>query len=341
MDTLGQPLANHPRLAILGAGNMGTALAQALALQGRKVTAWDHFPEVAREIREHRTNRRFLPAIDLDPRIHATTDAEECVRGAGIVILCVPSAFAAEVLRPLVGSLEEGTVILNVAKGFAPEGGEILPTWLKRIAPGHPCAHLAGPALANELARGWPTFIQIAAATQAAAETVATALAGTVLIPSITTDLKGAALCGILKNSYAILLGLLEGVVPGGRNLQATAITLCGQEMETLLVAMGAEVSTVRGLAGIGDLVATGIAPDSHNRKIGIRLGGGQTLEQVQGQTGWLPEGVRASPILLELAHGCGQRPPLLDWLCGVLAGDAPELTGLTKALETASRAGN
>lgn len=326
-----------PRIAILGAGNMGTALAQALALQGRSVSLWDHFPEVVREIREHRTNRRFLPAVNLDPGIHASLAPEECVRGAGIVALCVPSAFAADTLRLAAGTLDKDAVLLNVAKGFAPGGTEILPAWLERLAPGHQCAHLAGPALANEFARGRPSFIVIAAKEQAASVKVACGLAGSILRPSVTTDLKGATLCGILKNSYAIFLGLLERQGPGGRNLEASALALCGWEMESILVALGADPSTVRGLAGIGDLMATGIAPDSHNRKIGASLGGGESLEQIRSRTGWMPEGVQASPLLLELAAGCGQQPPLLEFLCRVLAGTKPDAGEIMDALDQAS----
>lgn len=327
------------KIAILGAGNMGTAIAQALALQGEEVSIWDHFPEVVREIREQRINRRFLPDIPLDPKIHATRTAVECVMGAGIVFVCVPSAFAGAVLAPVIGFLEKDAVLINVAKGFAPHGNVILPRWLGRLTPGHSWVHLAGPALANEFARGLPTFIVIASESREIGAKVAKALAGRILIPSVTTDLDGAALCGILKNSYAVLMGLLEKLGPAGCNFQSSALVLCGREMASLMIAYGARSETVHGLAGMGDLLATGLAPDSHNRGLGMRLGEGLSLAEIEATKGWLPESVKATPILLALANAHGEPAPLLRCLAGIIAGAKPDADRLMDAFRKAGEA--
>ena len=324
-------------IAILGAGNMGSALAHALARQGRTVTIWDHFPEVIRGIREHRTNPRFLPGIDLDPKIQATSSAVECVSKAGIVVVCVPSEFAEAVLAPVVPNLAPHAVLVNVAKGFAPEGNELLPSWLEGLAPGHPCTHLAGPALADEIALARPTFIVVASVDRLAGDCVADALAGDILVPSWSSDLQGAALCGVLKNSYAILLGILDRVGPGGRNLEASALVLCGLEMVTLVTAEGGLAETVHGLAGMGDLAATGLAGASHNRKLGNMLAEGETLDKIKARTGWLPEGVKATAALARMANRRGKNLPLLQYVVHVLRGGKPDINTLLAALRLAS----
>lgn len=317
---------------------MGTALAQSLARQGSSVAIWDHFPEVIREIRDQRTNRRFLPNFELDAGIHATPSAAECVSGASIVIVCVPSKFAEAVLTPVVPMLASSATLVNVAKGFAPGGNKMLPVWLEEMAPGHSCAHLAGPALANEIACGLPTFLVVASIDEEAATRVANALAGEILIPSLSADLQGAALCGILKNSYAILLGILEGVGPGGRNLEASALALCGLEMAAIVTAEGGRRETVHGLSGMGDLVATGLAGDSHNRKLGNLLAVGETLDQIEARIGWLPEGVQATAALVRMVNRRGQNAPLLQCVGRILNGTKPKIGTLLDALRASGK---
>ena len=324
---------NAPRVAILGAGNMGTALAHALARNGCEMIIWDHFPEVMEEIRVHRTNQRFLADVELDPRIAVASTPAECVRNAGIVIPCLPSRFIEGVISKTIGGLKPGAILLNVAKGFAPGTTETMPVWLERLLPDHPCAHLAGPCLAGEFARGLPGGIVVAARHDHVAAQVADAFSGDIFIPFRSTDLIGAALAGILKNSYAIFLGLLSRLVPGEKNLEATALTLCGLEMEMILVSQGAEPETIRGLSGMGDLIATGLAPNSHNRRFGVRLGEGESIDQIRSSNAWLPEGATATPILLQLADEKGLRPPLLTCLNEVLTGAPAEAEKLLAAL--------
>ncbi len=151
------------KIAVLGAGNMGSAMAHALAGNGHAVALWDFFPEVVRSIRRHGENRRFLPGIRLHAGVRAIADATECVAGAALVVISVPSAFVSATLAPVVPALEKGAVLLNLAKGFAPRTREPLPFVMGRMAPGHPCVHLAGPAIANEIARGLPASIVLAA----------------------------------------------------------------------------------------------------------------------------------------------------------------------------------
>ena len=321
-------------MAILGAGNMGTAMAHALASQGQAVALWDHFPEVVLEIRAQNHNRRFLPGVRLDRRIRACDSAEECIEGAAIVAICVPSAFVKSTVLPLVPSLAPDAILLNVAKGFVPGSREIMPALLERIAPGHACVHLAGPAIADEFARGLAAPIVMASTSVVAAGVVAEAFSPPHFHASVTGDITGAVLGGILKNVYAILLGCLDRLGGGSRNLQGAAIAACTREMAEIAAARGGDRDTLFGLAGLGDLVATGSSTDSHNWKFGQALASGTSAAAWENEHGWLPEGARAADDACLLASEKGLAAPLAEWVRDVLAGMPPTTAGLILAIQ-------
>lgn len=326
------------KIAVLGAGNMGTALAHALAGNGHEVVVWDYFPKVVEDIRRRQENRRFLPGIRLHQGICVTSDPRECVAYAALVVVSVPSAFVASTLAPVVSGLAEDAVLLNVAKGFAPRTRQPLLSMMVRMAPGHPCVHLAGPAIANELARGVSTSVLLASADKRAAQRVANWFAGPSFIPNTTTDVTGAAFGGILKNVYAILLGSLEKLGGDARNLEAAALTASVREMADIASAHGGKAATLYGIAGLGDLVATGFSRDSHNRKFGQMLASGKTVAELEKQLGWLPEGVRATPAVCALARAGGVPAPLAGWVHRALTGTRPSLDNLMRALRAANR---
>jgi glycerol-3-phosphate dehydrogenase (NAD(P)+) len=323
------------KIAVLGAGNMGTTMAHALAGNGHEVALWDFFPEVVKGIRLHRENRRFLPGVHLHGGIRATAHVSECVAGAALVVVGVPSLFVSSTLAPVVPSLERHAVLLNLAKGFAPGTRQPLPLMLGGLAPGHPCVHLAGPAIANEIARGLPASIVLAAEDERVAERVAGWLAGPAFIVGTTTDVTGAALGGILKNVYAILLGSLETLSGDARNLEAAALSASVREMASIARAHGGKEATLYGLAGLGDLVATGFSRDSHNRKFGQMLASGKTVAELEAETGWLPEGARAAAAVCALARAGQVRAPLAGLVRRWIGGVRPSFGGLIRVLRT------
>ncbi len=325
------------RISILGAGNMGTALAHALASQGQSIAIWDHFPDVVESMRENRENPRFLPGIRLHEGISVFGSARECVAGCGLVIVCVPSAFTTTLLVPLLPSLELGTILLNVAKGFTPGSLQTLPALLEEIAPSHPCVHLAGPAIANEFARGQTASVVMASPSLSAAEIVANRFSGPAFQTSVTTDVTGAVLGGILKNTYAILLGCLSVLGADSRNLEAAATTASVGEMTAIAAAHGASPLTLGGLSGLGDLVATGFSPDSHNRNFGRALASGKSLHLLGEEFGGPPEGVRATAAACYLADEKGIPAPLAHWVHDSLQGTRPSLENLMQALRRCS----
>jgi glycerol-3-phosphate dehydrogenase (NAD(P)+) len=326
------------KIAVLGAGNIGTALADVLAGKGHEIVVWDHFPEVVEDVQFRRENRRFLPNVHLHPGIRATKDPGECVAGASLVVVSVPSPFVAATLVPVLPALEKHAILLNVAKGFLPRSHEVMPLVLGRLAAGRLCVHLAGPVIANELARGFPACVLLAAEEEGIARQVAAWIAGRSFRAATTTDVTGAVLGGILKNVYAILLGCLGSLCSQSRNLEAATITACVREMAEIASSQGAQPATLYGIAGMGDLVATGLSLESHNRQLGQLLAKGKKLREIKKQKNWLPEGARATAAVCALARAGRVPAPLAGWVRGLLGGRPPSLEALLHALGPEAR---
>ncbi|TLD70367.1 NAD(P)H-dependent glycerol-3-phosphate dehydrogenase [Phragmitibacter flavus] len=327
------------KVAVLGAGNMGTALAHALAGNGHEVVLWDFFPEVVEDIQNRRENRRFLPDVRLHEMVRATMSAVECVMGARLVVVSVPSPFVASTLGPIMLGLENHAVLLNVAKGFAPGTRHSLLSMLERLAPTHACVQMAGPAIANEFARGTPASVVLATADELVARRVADWLSGPCFITETTTDVTGASLGGILKNVYAILLGCLDVLGKDSRNVEAAALTASVREMARIAEACGGQALTLYGLAGMGDLVATGLSQDSHNRKFGKALASGKLTSAIEAEIKLLPEGARAVAAVCALAHEADVPAPLAGWVRRTVEGTPPSWEGLLNELRAATRA--
>lgn len=312
---------------------MGTAMAHALVGCGHQVALWDFFPEVIESIRQHGENRRFLPGVPLHAGIRPTSILGECAAGAALVVIAVPSLFVSSTLAPLLPTMEREAVLLNLAKGFAARTRLPLPLALKGQVGGHACVHLAGPAIANELGRGLPASIVLAAEDERIARKVAGWMAGPAFITATTADVTGAALGGILKNVYAILLGGLETLSGDMRNLEAAALSASVHEMASIAQAHGGRCETLFGLAGLGDLVATGFSRDSHNRRFGQALAAGKTAAEMEAETGWLPEGARAAAAACALARAAQVQAPLAGMVRRWIGGARPSLDGLIRVL--------
>lgn len=325
------------KIAVLGAGNMGTALAHVLARNGHEVTMWDFFPKVVEDIQIHRENRRFLPGIALPRQIHATNSPTDCVTGAALVAICVPSLFANATLEGVLPALNRGAILLNVAKGFAPGTRQPLPFLLERLAPGHSCVHLAGPAIADEFVRGQTASVVFASSSESSVRRVTGWFAGPAIVALHTPDVAGAVIGGILKNVYAILLGSLSELGGDSRNLEAAALTASLREMVAIATAHGGQSETLHGLAGLGDLVGTGFSRASHNRCFGQMLATGATAAAIEEEKGCLPEGVRAATAACALARESGVKAPLANWVRRAIGGTRPTLDNLQRAMRAAA----
>lgn len=300
-------------VAVLGAGSMGTALAQVAASNGHPVRAWSIEPDVLEEIAARHHNTKYLPGVDLSPNIGACPDLESAMRGAHLVIVSVPSKVVPELARRLAPLVQPGQVVLNVAKGLEPQThrrmSEVLIGALGASARQR-VASMGGPAIASELAAAVPTAVIVGVEDGRGGEVCQQALQNDHFKVEVTTDLVGVELCSALKNVYAIALGMCDGLRYGS-NTKAFLATLALREMTAIIRALGGRRETVYGLAGQGDLLTTGFNERSRNRSFGEMLAsGGDWRRFLQTQT---VEGVEACRAAVELTEERRLELPLLD----------------------------
>ena len=316
-------------IAVLGAGNMGTAVAQVLASNGHTVRAWSIETDVLEEMRDRRANTKYLAGVKLHPGIQAVWDIEKAAASAAVVVTSVPSQIVADITRDLKGYLQPDQLVLNVAKGL--ESGtnrrlsEVIAGELG--ARGATIGAMGGPAIAIEMARGQPTAVVVAFEDEAAAQRVQSLLQNDWVKAGMTTDLCGLELSSTLKNVYAIALGICDGMGLGA-NTKAFVGTLAIGEMGRICEALGGRAETVYGLAGLGDLLTTGYSHHSRNRTIGEMLGSGGDWRQFRDEK--TVEGVIACGASKELMSESGLDLPLLETIDGILCerAEAPVAMG-------------
>jgi glycerol-3-phosphate dehydrogenase (NAD(P)+) len=312
---------------------MGTALGHALALNGARIVLWDFFCEVVDDINHTRRNSRYLSGVELHPEVTAVSSAVDCVRDARLVVFAVPSPFIRVTLEHTLPAFAPDAMVLSVAKGIDSATREPIHCGLVSSLGTRPLVLLAGPAIANEFARGLPAAIVLASEPIKFAEQMRAVFEGPIFRVTTTHDVAGAALGGILKNVYAILLGYVDAAGGTSRNLEAAVLNASLREMAALSEALGAERETIYGLAGLGDLVATGFSDDSHNRSYGRKLGRGRTSVDIERETPLPPEGVRTVDIACAWAEENGISVPLARFVRKAVAGKQPALAELTQAL--------
>jgi glycerol-3-phosphate dehydrogenase (NAD(P)+) len=319
--------------AVVGTGSWGTTFATVLADAGCTVRMWGRSADVCAEITERRTNARYLPGVALPGSITATTDLEEAVDGAGLVAVAVPSQSVRTVLGPLAGRLAPGTVVASLMKGIElgtqERMSEVLVDTL--AVPAGQVAVISGPNLAKEIAAHQPTATVVASVEPETAAYVAHACAVPYFRPYTNTDVVGVELGGAVKNVIALAVGMAQGQGLGN-NTTATIITRGLAETIRLGVALGAQVETFAGLAGLGDLVATCASPLSRNNTLGRHVGGGLTLAEAVAATGGTAEGVKSCRSVLELAARAGVDMPITEAVEAVLHRGWP-LSAMIEAL--------
>mgnify|MGYP006280819205 CR=1 FL=1 len=303
------------RVAVLGAGAWGAALACVAARAGRRVALWAHDEEFAREIARTRRSPR-LPEAALPEAVAATADLGEALGGAGLALIATPSRAVAEAARGMAAARPEARVpALICSKGLAPEGGLRLSEAAAAVCERREIGALSGPSFAIETAQSLPTAVVIAAADAGAgpdslAARAAASLGGPSFRPYITDDLAGVEICGAMKNVIALAAGMASGA-GFGWNARAALATRGLVEMAALAVAMGGRAETVGGLAGAGDLMLTCSTDRSRNFAHGYRLGTGEAPED--GEDAPLVEGVRAVGPVTEAARARGVEAPICE----------------------------
>lgn len=314
------------RIAVIGGGSWGTALAGRLAANGNDTLLWAYEAELVAEINSRHTNSLYLPGINLHPALAGTGDLEEAVRGRGIVLLVTPVQVMRGVLKQLAPHIDEHAIIANASKGIELETlqtvsqicGEILgDAALNRYVA------LSGPTFAREVARELPSLIVAASRNSAASARVQAAFSCPCLRVYTNSDVVGVELGGAVKNVIAIAAGICDGL-GFGHNARAALITRGLAEMNRLGQAMGAQSATFAGLAGMGDLVLTCTGDLSRNRTVGFKLGQGMKLADILAEMRMVAEGVKSSESVYQLARRLGVEMPIVEKTYQILHEDKP-----------------
>jgi len=283
-------------IGVVGGGAWGTALACLARRAGRRVTLWSRDTAVAAAIARDRANPIYLPGITLDAGIEAASDLATLGNCDAVLLVC-PAQAVREVAARLTGS----SPVVICAKGIEASSGQLMPEVLDEVLPGRPLAMLSGPSFAEEAIQGLPTAVSIATIDPALGRTLAASLAAGAFRPYWTHDVLGVALGGAIKNVLAIAAGIVEGRGLG-HNAAAALVTRGFAEMARLGQAMGAELETLTGLSGLGDLVLTCHGPLSRNRSLGAALGKGTSLAQYMSGRRQVVEGEATAPAVLARA---------------------------------------
>jgi len=307
------------RVGVIGAGSWGTAVA-AMTATTAETTLWARRGELAEAINSSRANEDYLPGIDLPPGLRATADVGEAAAGADVLIMAVPShgfRTVAEAVRP---HLSTGIPIVSLTKGI--ETGSMLRMTevVVEVLGADPdrVGVLTGPNLAREVALGQPTAAVIAVRDPATAGELQRLLMRPTFRVYTNPDVVGCESAGALKNVMAIAAGMAHGL-GFGDNSKAALVTRALAELTRLGIALGGQPLTFAGLAGMGDLIATCFSDQSRNRRVGVALGRGQTLERVVAEMRMVAEGVKTTEAVLALATRHGLEMPIAAMVGAVL----------------------
>ncbi len=289
------------KIAVIGAGTWGMALARLLCVSGHDITVWSALPEEIDELNKTRRQRN-LPDMIIPDEIIFTKSIEEACSDKDIYLFAVPSVFVRRTAKLACPYVPDGSIIVDVAKGIEPDSLMTMSEVIKSEIPQAKVVALSGPTHAEEVARDIPTTIVSACEDMSVAEQVQKAFTNQVLRVYTNPDTKGVELCGALKNIIALASGISAGLGYGD-NTKAALITRGLAEISRLGVKMGCLPETFSGLAGMGDLIVTATSIHSRNNRCGYLIGQGYSPAEAVKQVGMVVEGINAIPAAIELAE--------------------------------------
>ena len=297
------------QVAVIGAGSWGTTVAH-LCAKNVPTTLWARRPEVATEVRDSHANSHYLPGFTLHERLHATSDLEEAVSSADVLVMGVPSHGMRAAAQELAPHLRPWVPVVSLSKGLEQGTRLRMSEVLDAELPGHPCGVLTGPNLAKEILAGGAAAAVVATEDTSIAEALQDVFASDLFRVYTNPDVVGCEVAGALKNVIAIASGMADGLGTGD-NTRAAVITRGLAELTRLGCAMGGQQVTFAGLAGMGDLIATCISPQSRNRYVGEQLGRGRGIDEIIDEMHMVAEGVKTSAVVMELGHQYGVSLPI------------------------------
>jgi len=290
-------------IAVVGAGGWGTALACILSDKGHKVVLWSAFEEHARELIRDRENKRFLAENIFPETLTISSDIQQATSGADILVFAVPTPYLRETMTKISAGINDGPLIVSVAKGVEVET-HLRPTQiLEEFLTGGRIAVLSGPSHAEEVIRKLPTTVVAACSDKETAKRLQADFSTNTFRVYYSTDIIGVELCGALKNVMGVAVGISDGL-GFGDNSKAALMTRGLAEMTRLGVALGADENTFRGLAGMGDLITTCVSGFGRNHNFGLAIARGKSVEEARASMGGMVvEGLLTTKSAFELAR--------------------------------------
>ena len=323
------------RIAVLGGGGWGTALAGLLDSADHDVRLWVRRSSLAREIAATRENAAYLPGVRVSDTVDIHADLSVAISNAELLVVAVPSHAVRKLGETLTPLLNDAPLPVSTSKGIEPT---TLQTMSSVLADALPAALtdnvsvLSGPSFAAEVARGLPTAVTVAAGDQAIAETVQRTFSAPTFRVYTTTDMVGVEVGGAVKNVIALAVGVSDGL-GYGYNARAALITRGMAEVVRLARRMGAQAQTLSGLSGMGDLILTCTSDLSRNRNVGLRLGRGESLDAIQHSTTTVAEGIRNCRSILDLARSLDVEMPIVEQTCALVHDGKPPTQVVTTLL--------
>ena len=312
------------RIAIIGAGSWGTALAVVAARAGHAVQLWSRDDDVVSSINARRLNSRYLTSCSIPDNVIATGDMHAALHRSSMVLLAAPSHAARDLLATMAPALDQTAIIVNVSKGIEIDSGKRISEIAKEVVgASFPFVCLSGPSFAKEVVEGHPTAIVAASKDSAAARAVQNDLSFDNLRIYTNVDVVGTELGGSVKNVMAIAAGMTAGL-GFGSNSVAALITRGLAEITRLARREGAQVETLMGLAGLGDLVLTCTGSLSRNRFVGEELGKGRTLDEIVSELSEVAEGINTARAVKKLADRATLEMPITNEVNAVLYDGKP-----------------
>ena len=310
-------------IGVIGAGSWGTALALLLHKNGNKVTVWSIMEDEINMLKTEHEQKDKLPGVKLPDDMIFTTNLQESIEGMDVLVLAVPSPFTRSTAAKMAPYVKEGQKIVNVAKGIEENTLMTLSEIIEEEIPKADVSVLSGPSHAEEVGRGIPTTIVVGSKTRETAEYLQNLFMNEVFRVYISSDILGIELGAALKNVVALAAGIADGLGYGD-NTKAALITRGIAEIARLGVKMGGRIETFCGLTGIGDLIVTCASMHSRNRRAGILIGKGATMEEAMAEVKMVVEGVYSAKAGFALAQKYEVSMPIIEQINKVLFEGVP-----------------
>lgn len=311
------------KIGIIGAGSWGIALAKLLYTNGNEITVWSILEDEVKMLQTEREHKDKLPGVKLPEDMVFTTNLEETVKGKDILVLAVPSPFIRKTSKNMKEFVADGQIIVNVAKGVEENTLMTLSQVIEDEIPQAEVTVLSGPSHAEEVGCGIPTTIVVGARKQKTAEYLQNIFMSDVFRVYISPDVLGIELGAALKNVVALAAGMADGLGYGD-NTKAALITRGIAEISRLGLAMGGHKETFSGLSGMGDLIVTCASMHSRNRRAGILIGQGKTMQEAMDEVKMVVEGVYSAKAAMGLSQKYGVSMPIIEQVNKILFEDMP-----------------